>query len=294
MKSVNPFMKKRIYISIFCCTLAVLIFYFISIFFAKAFLSPNNVTIGNPPEFLHAENINFKTVDGKTIKGWYSKTSDFSKAIILLHGYKSNRLEMLPKADLFKELGYDVLIYDARACGESEGEIVSLGYYEKKDLNAAVNYLKGIGKSEIAVYGFSQGGATAIMAASGIPDLKCLISEATFDNLENAIDNRFRKYLFVPGYIGTIFMKPEAEKILGISIEKIQPVKEISKIKIPIFIIGAENDSRTLVENTMNLYNAANEPKELWIAPDSEHENIYTTNPEEYKIKVKEFLSKYF
>ncbi|MCB0457859.1 MAG: alpha/beta fold hydrolase, partial [Flavobacteriaceae bacterium] len=149
-------------------------------------------------------------------------------------------LEMLPKADLFKEMGYDVLLYDARACGESEGEIVSLGYYEKEDLIAAVNYLKGIGKKEIAVYGFSQGGATAIMAASGIPDLKCIISEATFDNLENAIDNRFRKYLFVPGYIGTIFMKPEAEKILGISIEKIQPVKEISKIKIPIFIIGAE------------------------------------------------------
>ncbi|MCB0728343.1 MAG: alpha/beta fold hydrolase [Ignavibacteriae bacterium] len=287
-------MKKRIYISIFCCTLAVLIFYFISIFFAKAFLSPNNVTIGNPPEFLHTENINFKTEDGKTIKGWYSKTSDSAKVIILLHGYKANRLEMLPKADLFKEMGYDVLLYDARACGESEGEIVSLGYYEKKDLISAVKYLKGIGKKEIAVYGFSQGGATAIMAASGLSDLKCIISEATFDNLENAIDNRFRKYLFVPGYIGTIFMKPEAEKILGISIEKIQPVKEISKIKIPIFIIGAENDSRTLVENTMDLYNAANEPKELWIAPDSEHENIYSTNPEEYKIKVQGFLNKYF
>lgn len=287
-------MKKRILVFLISSALSVLIFYFVSIYFAGEFLTPNNILVGNPPENLHAENINFMTEDGKTIKGWYSRISDSSKVIILLHGYKANRLEMLPKAELFKEMGYDVLLYDARACGESDGEVVSLGYYEKDDLKAAVNYLKGIGKNEIAVYGFSQGGATAIMAASELSDLKCIISEATFDNLENAIDNRFRKYSFVPGYIGTLFMRPEAEKILGISIDEIQPVKEITKIELPIFIIGAENDSRTLLQNTMDLYNAANDPKELWIAPNSEHENIYTSNPDEYKNKVREFLSKYF
>ena len=48
------------------------------------------------------------------------------------------------------------------------------------------------------------------------------------------------------------------------------------------------------LKNSLELFEAANNPKELWIAPDSEHENIYEKNTEIYKLKVKEFLDKYF
>ena len=157
-------------------------------------------------------------------------------------------MEMISRAKLFSDLGYDVLLYDARGCGESGGNMVSLGYFETEDLVSAIKYLTDKGKNDIAVYGYSQWGATVILAADKLNSVKCIISEACFDKLENAIDNRFRKYLFIPGNLGTVFMRPEAEKELGINIERIQPVVKIKNIKVPVFIIAADNDTRTTIE----------------------------------------------
>lgn len=291
---INNIVKKRILFIFIGFTILVVIFYFTSVHFAKGFLHPNQTIIKNYPEKFTVENVSFITEDGLKINGWRSNVSDSSKAIILLHGYKANREEMISRAEIFIDLGYNVLMYDARGCGESEGNIVSLGYYETMDLKAAMKFMQELNYKEIGVYGFSQGGATAILATDEIEDLKFIIAEATFDNLENAIDNRFKKYFFISGSLGTIFMKPEAEKLLGISIDEISPVKEINKIHIPIFIIGGEKDSRTTEENTINLFNSANEPKELWIVTDSEHENIYNRNPDLYKLKIKSFLNKLY
>ncbi|MEO7357003.1 MAG: hypothetical protein ABIY50_05760 [Ignavibacteria bacterium] len=70
---------------------------------------------------MNFENVTFKTSDNINLKGWFSKGSDSSKTIILLHGYKANRTELIPKAKIFKDAGYNILLYDARGCGESDG-----------------------------------------------------------------------------------------------------------------------------------------------------------------------------
>ncbi|MEO6695375.1 MAG: prolyl oligopeptidase family serine peptidase [Ignavibacteria bacterium] len=172
--------------------------------------------------------------------------------------------------------------------------MISFGYYEINDLLAAVRFVKSISESEIAVYGNSQGGVTAIMCADSLKDVKCIISEAAFDNLENAIDNRFRAYLFIPGKIGAILMIPLAEDKLKINIDDIAPIKLISKIHIPIFIIGGEDDKRILLEDTIRLYEAANQPKELWIVPNAGHKNILSADPDGYNRKVLGFLKRNF
>ncbi|MEO8665840.1 MAG: hypothetical protein ABI462_10110 [Ignavibacteria bacterium] len=80
--------------------------------------------------------------------------------------------------------------------------MVSLGYYEKNDLISAVKFLRDRKTSYIAVYGYSQGGVTAILSGDSLKGVKCIISEVAFDKLENAIDNRFRKYFLYPGAWG--------------------------------------------------------------------------------------------
>lgn len=269
-------------------------FIFISYFFANAFISPNRVSIGAPPAKFNFENVSFRTSDNLLIKGWYSKYSDTSKTIILLHGYKANRLEMIPRCELFRKAGYNILLYDARGCGESEGDLISFGYYESRDLLTAVRFLNVKGDSEIALYGFSQGGATILLAADSLKDIKCMIAEGTFDKLENAIDNRFENTLHIPGKFGAWIMILFAENKLGVGIDEIEPVKKVSKIKFPILIIGGENDDRTLKENTLTLYDSAKNPKELWLVKNSGHADIYSNNPEIYRSRVLDFLNKYF
>lgn len=287
-------MNKSIKIILMLFFTASIGFIFISYFFANAFLSPNRVSIGAPPAKFNFEIVSFRTSDNLLIKGWYSRYSDTSATIILLHGYKANRLEMISRCEIFRNGGYNLLLYDARGCGESEGDLVSFGYYEIRDLLAALRFLKVNGDSEIAIYGFSQGGATILMAADSLKDIKCIIAEGTFDKLENAIDNRFESTLYIPGKFGAWLMIPFAESKLGININKIEPVNEVSKINFPILIIGGENDDRTLKENTIMLYETAKEPKELWIVKNSGHTDIFSNNPEIYRSEVLDFLNKYF
>lgn len=269
-------------------------FIVLSYLFAKAFISSNHISIANPPSEFNFENVSFRTSDNILIKGWYSKFSDSSKTMILLHGYKANRTEMISRAKIFRQAGYNVLLYDARGCGESEGEFISFGYYESKDLLAAIRFLNKRGERSIAVYGFSQGGATIIMASDSLKEIKCVIIEATYDKLVNAIDNRFKSTLNVPGKFGALLMIPFAESKLGINVNEIEPIEKISKLNFPIFVIGGEKDEKTLTENIINLFEAANKPKELWIAENSGHADIFSNNSELYQTKVINFLDDNF
>lgn len=255
------------------------------------FLCANRVEIKFPDTLkISHEDVQFKTSDNLTIKGWFfSANSD--KSIILLHGWKANRYEPLPRVKFLYEAGYNVLVYDARACGESEGNLISLGYYESEDLVAAVKFMKSRGMKTIAADGISQGGATIVFAAQKTKDLDCIIIESCYDELKNAVNNRFSSMLFIPGEIGSALMIPIAEKKLNAKVSDIAPINFIGKIKIPVFVVSGSADTRTTEDETMKIFNSVNAPKELWIVSNAKHEDLYRVSGAEYEKKILEFLS---
>jgi alpha-beta hydrolase superfamily lysophospholipase len=255
------------------------------------FLCANRVEIKFPDTLnLAHENVQFKTTDNLTIKGWLFPANS-NKSIILLHGWKANRFEPLPRVKFLHEAGYNVLVYDARACGESEGDLISLGYYEAEDLVAAVKFLKEKGMKRIAADGISQGGATIVFAVQKTKDLDCIIIESCYDELVNAVNNRFKSMLFIPGEIGSALMIPIAEKKLNANISDIAPVNYIEKIEVPVYVISGASDTRTTVEETKKIFSKAKEPKQLWIVPNAKHEDLYRVDRAEYEKNILEFLS---
>src|SRR5262249_60163667 len=101
---------------------------------------------------------------------------------------------MLRRARLFREAGYNVLLYDARACGESTGDFVTFGFHEAEDLLGAVEYLRTKKVERIACLGVSQGGATILFAARDLADVRWPVGESAVRALSDASRNRVLNY----------------------------------------------------------------------------------------------------
>lgn len=88
---------------------------------------------------LQYENVTFASrVDKMNLNGWFFHGATSDRVIIVLHGEKGNRadpnLKLLPlSADLVHH-GYNVLSFDMRGHGESEGYMLSGGVFRAKRL----------------------------------------------------------------------------------------------------------------------------------------------------------------
>ena len=78
--------------------------------------------------------------------------------VIYMHGNASARVEVLPQLTLLLALGVAVFAFDFAGSGKSDGEFVSLGYYEREDLLCVVAHLRATDVvSTIALWGRSMG-----------------------------------------------------------------------------------------------------------------------------------------
>jgi fermentation-respiration switch protein FrsA (DUF1100 family) len=277
-------------IAILLCTI---IYVALSWVAADRLTSARNREVGDPPaSFPFAiESVTLKTRDGQSLAGWYVPALTPDKAVVLLHGYRGTRKHMVPRAQFLRELGYNVLLYDARAFGESTGDVVTFGYREKDDVLAAVEFLRSHGHNRIACLGVSQGGATILFAADELRDVKCVACESVYDEMTHAVDRRMRRYMYMPGWLGAALMVPMAEHRLDLSISDVRPVDHISKLGCPVFVISGDCDDRTWPADTERLFAAAREPKELWMVNGATHQDLFHWDG--YQDKLRAFLQKH-
>ena len=110
---------------------------------------------------------------------------DSMPCVIYMHGNSSSRLEALQIVDHILEAHMTLFCFDFAGCGKSEGEYISLGWFEKDDLELLVTHLRNLRKvSSIALWGRSMGAATALMHANRDPTIAGLVADSSFANLE--------------------------------------------------------------------------------------------------------------
>jgi pimeloyl-ACP methyl ester carboxylesterase len=232
--------------------------------------------------------------DNVMLKGWYLP-ADGDYAIIIVNGGFQPRLDdtvnTLPLArDLVAE-GYNVLLFDLRGRGESEGEGRSLSNIER-DIGGAVDYLitEGYTSERIYIIGFCSGAASACIFASQ-NSVGALVLDGCFANVYDMVDNqaaligipRFLVHGFTPG----VFLMCR----VFYDFELVNAEDVIADVACPIFFIHEEDDELISLEEMQLLFELATNPaNQFWEVPDAGHSQSYKTHPAEFIDRVYGFF----
>lgn len=246
---------------------------------------------------LQFEEVEFKSRDGITLRGWFIPAPKAKGTVIFCHGHAGSMDPDLKYAPWFHSSGFNVLMFDFRGHGRSEGDKISMGYYERFDLLGAVDYLKKRGLDNIGVLGFSMGGAVAITTAAIEPSIKAVACDGAFAKLVGVlirgigvVNPALRPAGIVAGPLAILF----ASARLGAWLPSADPIRWVAKLSPrPLLLIHGERDVFISTQEILALYRSAGEPKELWIVPGANHRNADELYPEEYREKVIGFFERY-
>jgi dipeptidyl aminopeptidase/acylaminoacyl peptidase len=216
----------------------------------------------------------FHAADGLTLRGWYIPTQH-SAVVILMHGLNRNRCRMLAEAALLSAHGYGVLLYDARNAGESDGDTTTFGVQEVNDVIGAVDFVKsqpGVAAARIGLFGHSLGGATALMAAARLPEIRAVVAESTFSSLDENIAGGVEKMTALPAFPFAPLVMLFGQFEAGVNLSQARPIDAIAALgSRPVLIAHGALDDVVPVSHAYRLYAAAPGPKELFIIPNLNH-----------------------
>jgi pimeloyl-ACP methyl ester carboxylesterase len=254
---------------------------------------PAPQTIGTAPADISATSIRLPTAGNQSISGWFIKGNTKHGAVLLLHGIRGNRLNMLARARFLNKAGYPVLLVDLLAHGESTGKRITFGFHEADGINAALGYLaQQLPNEKIAVIGVSLGAASLVLANTPI-QLSAVVLESMFPSITEAVINRLKLHMGASaGYFAPLLLWQLPFKI-GISADQLRPIAAMPELHAPVLIASGSKDLHTTLAETQHLFQAANLPKQLWVVDGAAHEDLHAFNPKIYESKILAFLAKY-
>jgi uncharacterized protein len=230
---------------------------------------------------------------GRAIAGWWLDRGERAPAVLLLHAIRADRSSMVPRARLLVRHGFSVLLIDLQGHGETPGTAITLGRRESADARAALEWLRRQRPSSgIGVIGCSLGGAAVLLGAqpSGVD---AAVFEAVYPRVGRAIENRIRIRLGPLAPVLTPLLLVQMRPRLGISVKDLEPIGSISRIGAPVLIVAGSEDRHTTLDESRELFQAAAQPKELWVVQGAKHQDFLSFDPVGYEATVVGFLTRY-
>lgn len=245
---------------------------------------------------LEFEDVTVANPDGMKLAGWFVP-SENGAVVIMQHGYKSTRRELLNEAEMLHRHGYGALITSVRAHDYSEGEFISLGVYEMDDMQAWYDYLLSrddIDPEKIGILGNSFGGMLSIQYASQNEAIKAVVAQSAFSSMPDTVATSVKHFTGLPEFPFVPLIVFWAEMDNGIKMEEIDTTKWIPLISPrPVFLMQGGEDTVISPESGQILYDAAKEPKELWFDPALGHVEFDKDRAAEFEARVLAFFDKY-
>lgn len=227
------------------------------------------------------QDVELKSPYGYPMKGTYvPHPAATDRTVVFLHGFTQNRLAGLNYLEIYRRAGYNVLLVDLRAHGDSGGESVTWGNYEKHDLDAWIDWVRTLHPNGvIGVHGVSMGAATALMHAAlneRHRRVKFYIADSAYAELEPLLKKQMRERLaladdaFLPDllfFYGNIVSYYKERFTFSQS----SPLEAVRHVTAPVLYLHGEADTLVPPEMSSELYKATKGPKEIHTFPSAKH-----------------------
>ncbi len=244
---------------------------------------------------LPCEEFCVKSFDGLKLYGKYYECEPGATIELMMHGYRgSAERDLCGGVQRSFALGRNVLIIDQRACGKSQGNVITFGVNESRDCLTWVNFLvEHFGKDvKIILTGISMGASTVMMAAArGVPsNVIGILADCGYSSQEKII-KKVIKDMKLPANLLYPFVKM-GSKIYGkFNIDEISPLEAVRKISLPIIFFHGEDDSYVPCEMSLENYEACKAPKRLVMVPEAGHGLAYPVLKGKYLDEVASFFT---
>jgi uncharacterized protein len=281
---------------VLCCTVAIGIIGYYTIRVTRAF----SIQYGeyHPPREqidlpvgklgLRLHDISIEMGDGTRVAGW-SLPSNNGAVIIFIHGSTGSRKELLPVALNLNKHGYGAILLDMPGHGESGGR-ADWGISSQVAVERAIDLaLKGDGVRHVAIFGFSMGTYIAVEVAARDRRVAALVLLGAFTNLADQIRYQFRSHVPFLNEINVL-----VARMVGVDGNAIRTLDLLeASASRPILIIAGTADGLIPVSMPQALFQAAHEPKELWLVEGANHLNVRdTADPAIFDQRVSIFLDR--
>lgn len=261
---------------------------------------PPRVALDDDPgrHGLRYEDVAFPSpLDGTILRGWYMPAPrPTGRAVVIVPGIDDNRLvsgiSLRLAADLVAD-GFDVLAFDLRGQGTSDGDKLSFGAREQDDVLGAVAVVRARGARHVAIVGFSMGAAAAILAAARSPEIEALVLDSALADLRDTLGAGVESLLPVPVPGPIVAYALFLYRVLsGTDPASVVPADAIPVLSTrPMLFIAGADDRTVRPTDGADMARAAGVKASYLLVPGAGHVGAFFVDPSAYAGRVRAFLA---
>ncbi len=241
------------------------------------------------------EDIHFPSRDGSLqLAGWWLPAAAGKPPIVFGHGLFRSRREVLERACDLNRLGYPVLLFDFRGHGSSQAGPITLGYRERLDVLAAMDFARHrTGSQQCLIAGVSMGAVAGLLAAAAEPgQVAGVLADSPFLSLRRTVDRHTWLFMRLPPFpfarvfvwnLGRLGSFPPDE----LDLRRVLPRLD----SVPVLLVYGREDQRmpqAEAEAILRLVPSAH--KYLWFVEGAGHGGAYQKDPQGYVAEFRRWL----
>lgn len=222
--------------------------------------------------------------------------AECSKWVVILHGYNGSMEDIYDIAMHYALEGYNILMPDLRANGESEGSFLGMGWTDRLDV---INWIDVIleenPSAHVVIHGVDVGADTALML-SGEPlksSIKAIVAEGAYTSAWDVMKMEYEARYKWPVFPFLNMMNPVMKVWAGYTLKEADAVKQVKKAQVPILLIHGQKDTYATENMTNELDKGIASAHEVLTIGAGTHGDCRYAEPENYYNKTFEFVGKY-
>ena len=199
------------------------------------------------------------------------------------------------------QLRFNILLPDLSAHGQSTGDHIGMGWNERYEVEKWIDVATSMWPGDsvpprVVLHGISMGAATVMTTAGDSlpPCVKAVVEDCGYTSVWDEFSGQMREQFGLSEFPILYTSSALCRLRYGWSFGEASPLKQVARCHLPMLFIHGGNDTFVPTEMVHRLYAAKPEPKQLWVAPGSEHARAFTDHAEDYERVLRQFLNTYF